>query len=157
MEWNWAATDALQLAFAATWLDAKYDQFTGGPGVNGAEDLSGTRVAGVPEISINTSALYSFDLGASMSGFVRVEYIYEDEQPIIANVPASVASREISTFNASFGLQWENGFEALLWGRNIGDDDYLLSAFPSVAQAGSNSGYPNVPSTYGLTLTMNFN
>jgi len=33
---------------------------------------------------------------------------------------------------------------------------YLLSAFPSVAQAGSVSGYPNQPATYGLTLKHNF-
>lgn len=32
------------------------------------------------------------------------------------------------------------------------DDEYLLSAFPSVAQAGSIGGYPNQPATYGLIL-----
>jgi outer membrane receptor protein involved in Fe transport len=157
LEWNWVATDALQLAFAATWLDSKYDEFVNAQGVNGPEDLSGTKVPGVPELSINTSAIYNFQLGASTSGFVRVEYIYEDEVQVNANVPPGVASREISTFNASLGLEWDNGFQAMLYGRNINDDDYLLSSFPSVAQAGSYSGYPNVPRTYGLTLTMNFN
>ena len=52
--------------------------------------------------------------------------------------------------------QFCDGYEALLWGRNINDDDYLLSAFPSVAQAGSFSGYPNEPKTYGLTVTKHF-
>ena len=66
-----------------------------------------------------------------------VEYIYEDEVQVIENIPASVASREVSTVNASFGLAWDNGFEAMLWGRNITNDEYLLSAFPSVAQTGS--------------------
>ena len=157
LEWNWSATDALQLAFAATWLDSKYDEFTNAEGPDGPTDLSGTKVPGVPELSINTSAIYNFELGASTSGFVRVEYIYEDEVQINANVPPEVASREISTFNASLGLEWDNGFQVMLYGRNINDDDYLLSSFPSVAQGGSVSGYPNVPRTYGLTLTMNFN
>jgi len=114
LEWNWSATDALQLAFAATWLDSKYDEFVNAEGVNGPEDLSGTKVPGVPELSINTSAIYNFELGASTSGFVRVEYIYEDEVQVNANVPTSVASREISTFNASLGLEWDNGFQVML-------------------------------------------
>ena len=64
--------------------------------------------------------------------------------------------REVSTINASFGLQWENGVEAMLWGRNLNNDEYILQAFPSVAQLGSFSGYPNEPRTYGLTLRVRF-
>ena len=156
LEANWAATDALSLSFAGTWLDPVYDSFPEGTDENGDPIPDGAQVPGVPELSINVSGIYNFALGASMSGFVRAEYIYEDEVKIIENVSAAVASREISTFNASFGLEWDNGFSAMLWGRNLGNDDYLLSAFPAVAQAGSFSGYPNEPRTYGLTLRMVF-
>jgi outer membrane receptor protein involved in Fe transport len=90
------------------------------------------------------------------AGFARVEYIYEDEIQVIENTPPSVASREVSTFNASLGLSWDNGFEAMLWGRNINNDEYLLSAFPAVAQNGSYSGYPNQPRTFGLTVRKYF-
>ena len=154
---TWVPTDAWQLSFAATWLDPVYDSFPNFVFPDGStQDLSGTQVPGVHEFSMNTSAIYNFDIGASTSGFLRVEYIFDDKVPIIENVPASVASREVSTFNASVGMQWENGFEAMLWGRNLNNDDYLLSAFPSVAQAGSFSGYPNEPRTYGVTLSMRF-
>jgi outer membrane receptor protein involved in Fe transport len=154
---TWVPTDALRLTFAGTFLDPKYDSFPNFvlPG-NITVDLSGTQVPGVHEFSMVTSGTYSFDIGASTSGFVRVEYIYEDEIQIIENVPKSIAAREVSTFNASLGLQWDNGFEAMLWGRNLSNDDYLLSAFPAVAQAGSFSGYPNEPRTYGLTLRKSF-
>ena len=111
---------------------------------------------GVHEFSMNVSGTYSFTLGGTMSGFVRVEYIFDDEVSIVDNVPSSVASREVSTFNASIGIEWGDGFEAMLWGRNINNDDYLLSAFPSVAQRGSFSGYPNEPRTYGLKITKRF-
>ena len=80
----------------------------------------------------------------------------EDEVPVIENVPADIASREVSTFNTSIGLSWDNGFEAMIWGRNINNDEYLLSAFPSVAQTGSYSGYPNQPRTVGLTVRKYF-
>ena len=89
-------------------------------------------------------------------GYVRVEHVYEDEVQVVDNVSADIASREVSMFNASAGLTWSNGFELNLWGRNLNEDEYLQSAFPSVAQAGSFSGYPNTPRTYGLTLRKNF-
>lgn len=139
VDMTWYATDSFQWRFAGTFLDPEYDSFVEGNGVNGPEDLSGTQPPGIHEVSISTSGLYSFELGAA-SGFVRVEYVYDDEVQVIENVPADVASREVSTINASIGLEWDNGFEALLWGRNINDDEYLQSAFPSVAQAGSYSG-----------------
>ena len=157
LEAKWVPTDAWQLSFAGTWLDPKYDLFPNFVFPDGlVQDLSGTQVPGVHEFSMNTSAVYNFDFGASASGFIRAEYIYEDEIQIIENVSAIIASREVSTFNASIGLQWDNGFDAMLWGRNLNNDDYLLSAFPAVAQAGSFSGYPNEPRTYGLTLRKTF-
>ncbi len=155
IEVRWVPTDSFQTTFAATYLDAVYDSFEGAEGVDGPTDLSGTDVPGVPELSINLSGRYNFEMG-NARGFIRGEYIYEDEVQVVENVPASVASREISTFNASLGLSWENGFEAMLWGRNLNNDEFLLSAFPSVAQNGSYSGYPNQPRTYGLTLRKYF-
>jgi outer membrane receptor protein involved in Fe transport len=71
-------------------------------------------------------------------------------------VPAEVASREVSMFNASLGFGFSNGLEVTLWGRNLTNDEFLLSAFPAVAQFGSYSGYPNQPRTYGVTLRARF-
>jgi outer membrane receptor protein involved in Fe transport len=156
LEASFAPVDDLTLSFSGTWLDPKYDSFKLGRGVDGPVDLSGKQVPGVHEFSMNLSGIYSFSLGSSISGFVRAAYIYDDEVSLVDNVLPSVASREVSTFNASIGIEWGNGFEAMLWGRNINDDDYLLSAFPSVAQLGSFSGYPNEPRTYGLTVTKRF-
>ena len=156
---RWMPTDVFEGTLAATFLDSKYDVFTGATGPdNTVVDLSGTDVPGVPELSVTATGRYSFTIG-NAAGYARLEYVYEDEVPVIENTPASIASREISTLNASFGLSWENGFEAMLWGRNINNDEYLLSAFPSVAQnnpPGAYSGYPNQPRTYGITLRKSF-
>ena len=118
-------------------------------------DLSGQTPAGIHETSITATGRYRFMIG-DIASFVRAEYIYEDDIQVIDNVPKSVASREVNTLNASFGMAWDNGFEALLWGRNLTNDEYLVSAFPSVAQNGSYSGYPNPPRTYGLTVRKYF-
>ena len=151
----WTPTESFQFTFAGTWLDPLYDSFVGAQGPDGPTDLSGTKPPGISELSFTTTGQYTFDIG-SASAFIRAEYIFEDEVQVIENVPADIASREVSTWNASFGMRWDNGFEAMLWGRNINDDTYLQSAFPSVAQAGSYSGYPNQPRTWGITLRKYF-
>lgn len=156
LDLTWYPVEAFEFTFSGTWLDAEYDSFPGASGVSGPTDLSGTSVPGVHPFSMNTSGTYNFDLGASMTGFVRAEYIYDKKVQVIENVPEDVASREVNTVNASLGLQWDNGFEAMLWARNLDGDDYILQAFPSVAQAGSYSGYPNEPKTYGVTFRVVF-
>ena len=151
----WQPSDAWKLTFASTWLDPKYDSFVGGEGVDGPEDLSGTTPAGIHKITIDTSATYYFQLGSTES-FVRAEYLYADNIQVVENVPADIASAKISTFNASLGFGWSNGLELILWGRNLFNDEWLLSAFPATAQPGSYSGYPNQPRTYGATLRWHF-
>jgi outer membrane receptor protein involved in Fe transport len=156
----WAPTDNFEWSIAGTFLDPVYDDYQNAPGVGGEVDLSGTKVPGVSETSVYTWARYSFDLGASSSAFVRAEYNYESETQVISNVPEDIASREVNMLNASIGMRWDNGFEATLWGRNLTDDEFLQSAFPTtfqnLAEPFSYSGYPNQPRTYGLTLRKYF-
>ena len=152
---TWLPLDGLRVAFAATWLDPLYDSFENALGPEGITDLSGEKPAGIPELSTNTNLTYDFELFGGYA-YVRLEHVFEKEVQVIDNVPKSIASREINMFNASAGISFDNGIELNLWGRNLNDDEYLLSAFPSVAQAGSFSGYPNQPRTYGLTLKYNF-
>ena len=155
VELTWLPVDGLRIGFAATWLDPLYDSFTGALGPDGPMDLSGEKPSGIPELSTNTNISYSFELLGAYS-YVRLEHVYEEDVQVVDNIPSSIAGREVNMINASAGMSWSNGLEFNLWGRNMFDDEYLLSAFPSVAQSGSISGYPNQPATYGLTLKYNF-
>jgi len=155
LEGMWQPDDAWKLTLATTFLNPKYDSFVGASGVGGPVDLSGTTPAGIHKVTIDTSTTYYFDLGSTRS-FVRGEYTYGDKIQVIENVPAEVASAKVSTFNGSLGFGWSNGLELIIWGRNLFNDEYLLSAFPSVAQNGSYSGYPNQPRTFGVTLSSTF-
>lgn len=152
---TWTPVEGLRIGFAGTWLDPLYDDFQDALGPNGPIDLSGQQPAGIPEFSANTNVTYKFAIG-DIQSYVRVEHVYEEDVPVVDNIPSSIASREINMFNASAGFKLSNGLDFNLWGRNLNDDEYLLSAFPSVAQAGSISGYPNQPRTYGLTVKYNF-
>jgi outer membrane receptor protein involved in Fe transport len=154
IETQFKATDALQLDIAATYLDPIYDSYVGAPGINGPYDASGTRPAGIHEWSISTGATYNWMIG-DVAGFVRADYLYESNVQLVDNVPANFASRQVNTLNASIGFALDN-WDILVWGRNLTNDDYLLQAFPAVAQAGSFSGYPNETRKYGITVKYNF-
>ena len=157
--------EALDLTFGLTYLDPEYVSFTAAGCTpfdvvncgNGEafRDLSGTRVPGVHEISMSTSATYSRDFTDTMGGFFRVEYLHESRVPLIENIPASI-TRDVKLVNASIGLDWENGFEVIAWGRNLTNNEYFLQGFPTVVQPGSVSAYTNEPRTYGVTVRKKF-
>lgn len=155
----------LALTFALTYLDPEYKSFTMagctpfdvvncGMGER-FRDLSGTRVPGVHEISLSTSATYSFDVNENWGGYARVEYLYESDVALIENIPSSF-TRQVNVLNASIGFETQDGFEVMVWGRNLTDDEYILQGFPTVAQTGSVSGYTNAPRTYGVTVRKSF-
>lgn len=151
----WYPNESWRLGFSGTFLDPVYDSFVGGTGPNGPEDLTGTTPAGIHETSIVVSAEYNFQMGSS-PGFIRADYLYESETQITEGVSADIASRKVSVVSASAGMTFGERYDVMVWGRNLTDDDYMISAFPSVFQLGSFSGYPSQPRTYGITLSARF-
>jgi iron complex outermembrane recepter protein len=148
-------TDSIALTLAGTFLDPVYDSFVGASGVSGPVDLSGKKPAGIHERSISAGIVYSFELESGAYGYVRTDYLYESEVKLVDNVPDSL-TREVSTFNASAGLTFDNGISAQIWVRNLNNDEYFMSAFPPPIQAGSFSAYPNQPRTFGATVAYEF-
>jgi outer membrane receptor protein involved in Fe transport len=149
------ASDEWTLTLAGTFLDPIYDSFVGAAGVTGQVDLSGTKPAGIHEQSISAGIVYNYELDNGMYGYVRTDYIYESEVRLVANLPGSL-SREVSTFNASAGLNLENGVMLQLYVRNLTNDEYYMSGFPPPTQAGSFSVYPNQPRTFGINVSYEF-
>ncbi|MCR9129485.1 MAG: TonB-dependent receptor [Alphaproteobacteria bacterium] len=160
------AIPGLTLTISGIWLDAEYDTFPGAPVVTGSAidlndgvadgrgDLSGEPVAGIPEFSGSFGAEYRRDTNFG-EVFVRGDFQYETESRIGENLPPELV-REIATLNASVGVNLNSGVEALLWARNLNEDEYYTSGFPTTLQGGSFSTYPNQPRTYGLTLRTRF-
>ena len=153
-------TDSLTLAFSGVFIDPEYDSFTG----SAIGDISGTQPGGIHEQSMSLAATYRFTVNG-YDGFVRADYQYESEvdiqdggasNPTYAPLAAVGAeSREMNVVNAAAGIDI-NGWELGFWGRNLFNDEYLITNFPSVAQAGSFNGYPSQPRTFGMTLRKNF-
>ncbi len=186
IESAYSPIDPLQVTFGLTYLDPEYDVFTQAPCTSFAGfrpagcapdpvtgfvpdffDGSGLTPAGIHEISISTSAVYTHDFASGAQGFARIEYLYESDVQALDNIPPEIASRRVSLINASVGYEMENGFAISVWGRNLNNDNFLLSGFPSVAQSDprpdwaggtvdSFTGYTNEPRTYGVTVRKSF-
>lgn len=163
----------LTLTAAATYLDAKYNSFTQAPCVSfdtvncpadpttGAippfRDLSGQRPAGIPRLSASVSATVTHDFGSGYSGFVRGEYDYSSPTQLIETVPADLATWRKQSLNASIGLSNRpQHYEVMVWVRNLANSRTIIGAFPTVAQSGSYSGFPNEPRMAGVSLKLRF-
>lgn len=156
--------EGLVFTFAATYLDAVFDDFTGSP----VGDLTGLRPGGIPEWSLATSATYTHEFGNSGTKLMtRLDYAHESNTPINNGLPTfngpvgnrvnpQIFQREVNLVNASVMLQLRNGLEVGAWARNLLDDQYLITVFDGVAQAGTVSGYPNQPRTYGGIVRYRF-
>jgi outer membrane receptor protein involved in Fe transport len=148
-------TDNLDITLAGTFLDPVYDSFEGASGLDGPIDLSGEKPAGIHEQSIIAGITYNFEFNNGMYGYIRADYLYESEVHLVSNVPDTL-TREVSTFNASAGLNFDNGWNAQIWARNLNNDEYYQSAFPTPIQAGSFNTYPNQPATFGASISYEF-
>ncbi len=163
----------LALTGAVTYLDAKYDSFTGAPcfsfdtvrcPVNVAtglipnfRDLTGKKPAAVPTWSFSTSATLNHDFGNSLSAYLRGEFDFTSNTYLTETVPENLATWGQSNVNLSLGVEdSEAQLEVAIWARNLTNDRSLIGAFSTVAQDGSFSGYPNQPRTYGVTIRKTF-
>lgn len=143
-----------------TYLNPKYDSFIGGSAINPATltvvptDLSGLRPAGIPEFAVAVGSTYTQRLGGDTKLIWHVDYSMESPTQIADGLPQF--RRSFETLNASLTLALGNGLEVTAWGRNLTQPEFISTLFPSVAQAGSLSGYPSPPRTYGGLLRYRF-
>lgn len=147
----------IDFTLSGTFLDPVYDEFVG----SAAGDISGRDVEGVHKESVATSVTWNWESG-SLDGYVRAGYQYDS--PIIIRPEPGYTElleayghheRERNLLNMSAGVNFDN-MSVTLWGKNLTNDKFLVTAFPAVANTTQHSGYPNAPRTYGLTVTMDF-
>lgn len=148
--------DGLVFTFAVTHLDPVYDSFVSSP----VGDLSGQRPGGIPSWSIATSATYTHEWDSGTRLISRLDYSHESNENINNGLPTfgsnPIFRREVNLVNGSITLALNNGLEVGAWARNLLDDEYILTVFDGVAQAGTVSGYPSGPRTYGGVIRFKF-
>jgi outer membrane receptor protein involved in Fe transport len=149
----------LNFTSSVTYLDPKYDLFTGGsafnPATNGVQptNLTGVKPSGISDWSIAVGMTYTAELSDAMKAIFHVDYDHASSFIIAQGLPYK-ASPE--TLNASITLAMRNGLELTAWGRNLTEPKYNPVIFPGVAQSGTLSAYPSPPKTYGVSARFKF-
>ena len=147
-------TDNFIFTFASTYLDAKYDEFLRGPAIIGSPtpttDLSGQRLAGVSKWTISSTATYEVPIGDQF-GYVRGEAYYRSGFNPGTDLNPLKEQGDSMVLSASAGVRSEQ-WDLSIWGKNLTDEQLFQGIFDTVFQAGSLSGYPIDPATYGVTL-----
>jgi iron complex outermembrane recepter protein len=144
--------DALTLTAGFTYLDPKYDSYVG----SAFGDLSGRQPAGIPELAATLGATYTQEFENGNELILSTDFYHAAKVLINDNPAYRIYKREINDLNASLTYKFENGLQFSVWGRNLTDAKYLQTIFPSVVQAGSISGYPSQPRTYGVAAKFKF-
>ena len=150
----------LTFTTAVTYLKPEYDSYPGGSAlVSGSfstvpTDLTGERPAGIPDWTVAFGGNYALSLGEGTDLVFNADYYMEGATQIAQGLPQYRRSTE--NLSASISLELEMGLKVSVWGRNLTNDVYTTTLFPSVAQAGSLSGYRNQPRTYGVAAKFTF-
>ena len=155
--------EQLTLNLAMTYLDPKYDSYTGSP----FGDISGFEIVTIPKLSAVFGAQWDQELGNGDNLIARADFSYQAPVQvaegltrfgsIAANLAAARPFRsEVNDLNASLTYAMEMGLEVSVWGRNLLNDRNITGIFDSTAQDGSVSGYTNTPRTYGVSGRFRF-
>jgi iron complex outermembrane receptor protein len=151
-------TPGLNFTASYTYLDPKFDKFTGGSSFNASNNvvptnLTGRTPTGISKHSITVGGTYDIDVGSGNALILHTDYQLNSAFQIAQGLPYKAS---IESLNASIAFAFENGLELSVWGRNLTEPQYNPVIFPSVAQSGSLSGYPSPPKTYGASARFKF-
>ena len=152
-------TSNLQFTASLTYLDPKYDRFTGGSSFNPATNtvvptnLTGRTPSGISKYSIAVGGTYTVPFGNEQAVVFHVDFAHDSAFTIAQGLPYKASPESL---NASVALRVIKGLELSVWGRNLSQPKYNPVIFPGVAQSGTLSAYPSPPRTYGVDARFKF-
>jgi iron complex outermembrane receptor protein len=146
-ELMWRPTAGLTLTTTATWLDSEVEE-----NGSGAATFDGRPLSYAPEFSGTFDAVYEFPLSATLTGRMQGNLKYVGSYFLRPEALPIDREDGYTVFDAQLAVGADN-WEAILWGRNLGDEQYLVDG---QAGFGSNRYSLGMTRTYGLSVTISF-
>ncbi len=148
LEVNALPIKGLEIDYNFGYTHAVYDKLKI-PNNNAEVDLEGNRQIFTPDITSMFAAQYSISVGAkkNIQLFVRGEWKYLGKQYF--DLENTIDQSAYSLLNTRFGVNLKN-ISISLWGRNLGDQKYILYAYDFGAV------HLGDPKTYGATVALKF-
>ena len=156
LDMQWLPIENLTVDAGVAWLDTEIkeweavdDQLSEWPNT-AYYDASGAQLAQSPEWSYATVVKYEWPLGNNLMLDLAGDITYTDATN--GSVRVEEYTDDYTLLGARLGLGAADGrWRAMLWGRNLSDEDYFPSAY-----IGGNGPYvrsQGMPRTYGVTLS----
>ena len=147
--------DYFSIQAGASVIDSEYDEY-----LDAGIDVSDRHFIAIPESEFNLAAVYSapIELG-QLTG--RLDYAWRDEyfnSEVSTGSDAlqdAITSPASGALNARVGIDFGNGFELAVWGRNVLDNRDNRTAL-YISNFGYVQGQSREPATYGITGTYRF-
>jgi iron complex outermembrane recepter protein len=159
VDMQWLITDGLQFNLGASWLDTEIkkweavDPDASAWPVTVTRDVSGAELPQAPELQFTALLSYTWSLTDNLLMQVAGDVSFTDDTS--GGVRQEEATDDYTIANARVALEADDGqWRAMLWARNLTDEDYFPSAY-----VGGNGPFVRsygMPRTYGVTLSYNF-
>lgn len=153
-----APSDALSFFATIGYTDFEYKEFNS-LGTDGVTilDRSGED-AGFPDLTASVSARYDTELNGGNQLTVQLDYIWQDEFLINPTTtrPDVTTQDSYGRVNLRADLQFGDGYMFSLWGKNLTDEEFLITATDFTGNLGHTIGVVGRPRTYGLTISKEF-
>jgi iron complex outermembrane receptor protein len=137
VELTWVPTEQWFITAAVGWLDAEYDKLSDSVLNNATPVLPQNSLVNTPELSTALGIAYTFDIGQWGTLTPRLDWSYRDEEFNDAVNTPQLKQDSYHLVNAALIYQsLDEHWEAILGGRNLTDEEYLItgnSAFQTAA------------------------
>ncbi len=152
MELTAVPIDGLQIDFSMGYIDAQYDEFLADLNNDGiVTDNSALPLSRAPEWTLGAGVSYNADLGDAGQLTFRGDWIYVDEQNLLAN---GAAIGEIPSYNVlDASIRWDlpdDRFHVTAFVKNLNDEIFVTSLTNVAALFNFNQISP--PRRYGITF-----
>lgn len=155
---QWLPTAGLSVNLGIAWLETEVtrwdavDPDASSWPVTVRRDVSGIELAQAPEWSYTALVSYQWPVADGLMMEVAGDVSFTDDTT--GGVELQNATEDYTLFNVRLALGADSGqWRALLWARNLTDEDYYPAAY-----TGGNGPYVRshgMPRTYGITLSYN--
>lgn len=148
LELWYSPIEGLDLFLAGNILDTEYTDFPADPSVEG------NNLMRAPEYSGSLGAQYRWSVGSIGNALLRCDVSYSDEMYFDTSNRLDVGAEDYTLINARAALEMNSGVELSLWGKNLGDEDFVVHN-SSLGIGDTHPIYGN-PRMWGVTAAYSF-
>ena len=153
LELQWFPTENTFVNLGLGYLDSEYKDFVD---IITGDDFSGNQILMSPDLTYNGLIQHDFQFGSMGTLTAQVDFSFQDDVFFDAQNSPLISQSSYTLYNARLAWRAPNSdLEVAVWGRNLGDKEYLVYAF-DLAFLGFNEEMLGAPRSFGLDVTFGF-